>query len=465
MINKIFPIAKEELGKFLCLSLMIFGILYSHATLKSIKDSIIVPNLGAQALSFIDLYLVLPSSLGFAVLYAKLVEKVDLERLFIYIILCFLLLVVLFIFIIYPIGVHIHPDPYYIKELQELYPNLYWPLMIYSKWSYAIFAIIVDLWGPVILVLLFWQTTNFVCNSDEARRFYPLLGIMGNISLIIAGSVISKISAAGYNYAINNTIMIIFAIAIVLAAFRLLSVKFSPKPLSEIQLKIEKESVLENLKHIFSSKYLMLIMVLVVSYGAINNMIEVTWKTELRKVYSSEHEYAAFMGIFTKYIGIATICIMLFSHFITRIFSWRSAALITPIVILISSNIFIFSIVNKLVITKYLSEFGISFEEFIAIWGAAQMIIIKSCKYSLFDPTKEILFINAKDDHIKTKGKAAIYVIGIRLSDSIGAFIISSVLFIFPRISHANFLTIIAGFVTIIVMLWIISIFRINSRG
>jgi AAA family ATP:ADP antiporter len=66
-----FPIHRYELKKVLPMSLIFFLILFNYTCLRNIKDSLVVTNTGAEALSFLKLFCVAPSAILFMLLYTK----------------------------------------------------------------------------------------------------------------------------------------------------------------------------------------------------------------------------------------------------------------------------------------------------------------------------------------------------------------------------------------------------------
>ena len=55
-----------------------------------------------------------------------------------------------------------------------------------------------ELWNPVIIAVLFWGFVNEVITVGEARRFYGLITICGNIAGIVAGQAAGKFTANVY---------------------------------------------------------------------------------------------------------------------------------------------------------------------------------------------------------------------------------------------------------------------------
>ena len=63
-------------------------------------------------------------------------------------------------------------------------------------WTYALFFCVAELWGPIVISVLFWTLANEVCTVQDARTIYPLMGIAANIALVVAGVFIKHVTAA-----------------------------------------------------------------------------------------------------------------------------------------------------------------------------------------------------------------------------------------------------------------------------
>jgi AAA family ATP:ADP antiporter len=68
----LWPIEWSENKKFLPMAFMMFLVLFNYSTLRSIKDGLLVTNIGAEAISFTKMYVVFPFAILAMVLYSKL---------------------------------------------------------------------------------------------------------------------------------------------------------------------------------------------------------------------------------------------------------------------------------------------------------------------------------------------------------------------------------------------------------
>ncbi len=426
------PIHRDEMAKFFLTSSMMMIVVYVYSVLRASKDAIVVSLMGSELISTIKLWGVLPSAILFMLVYTKLVDVFSRVKLFHMIIWFFVGFFGLFAFVLFPNVDKIHPN---LDHLIEALPYLKYVLIMISGWSYTLFYILSELWGSVVLSLLFWQLANQITNVSEAKRFYPLFGLLGQVGLISAGYLITLFtevnkSAGGWDKSLSYISISILICGVALSViFTLLSKKVGVQLVNgEISVsgktkKKIKMGFVESLKYILSSKYIGLITLLILCYGVSINLVEGVWKKSLElRFIGSPNDYASFMGNVQIFTGVATALAMLSGSFLLRVIKWRTAALLTPIMILITGVLFFLFMVYQEDLEPYVSTLAVT-ALVIAVWsGAAQNVLSKATKYSFFDPTKEMAYIPAEDE-VKVKGKAAADVIGGRLGKSGGAII------------------------------------------
>jgi len=136
------------------------------------------------------------------------------------------------------------------------------------------------MYGSMIVSLLFWQFANSIVKSTEAKRFYSHFGLLGNVSLPMVAVVFYIFLSDDSNYVPSNlkmipvlTLVIIFD-CVFLALYTWINnyVVTDPelcdqeKPQSkESKPKKAKLSMGDSFKMIFTSKYLGMICVLVLT--------------------------------------------------------------------------------------------------------------------------------------------------------------------------------------------------------
>jgi len=487
------PIHNFEIKKFLPMGLMMFCILFIYTVLRDTKDAIIVnaPGSGAESLSFIKGIGVTSCAIFFMILYTKAANIFNREGLFYITALPFLIFFGCFAFVIYPYKDSLHMSLETIKMYQLSYPMLNWIIPLVGNWTYSLFYILSELWGSAILSLLFWQFANAITPVKEARRFYGMFGFLGNFGLLFSGPAVMYFSNvtttmglskdAAWGLSLKYLIgMIIIAGIILLATFywinrNVLTDKryYDPEAMGEgKKSKKPKLSLGESFKQILNSPYLGLIAMLVLAYGISVNLFEGVWKGQIKIVYPNENDYNTVMGGLSTVTGALAIVLMLVGSNILRRFSWRTAALITPIVLITGILIFFgvifynntqvpggFRMVEALekgLINRELLVFAVFVGLGVNAFG-------KAVKYSLFDPTKEMAYIPL-DPELKIKGKAAVDVIGGRGGKSGGSYIQMGLLTAFGGSALYQLVPIIAPIAVGVVILWILSVFGLSKK-
>ncbi|MBP9693063.1 MAG: NTP/NDP exchange transporter [Alphaproteobacteria bacterium] len=427
----LWPIQNNELKKFLPMSLMMFFVLFNYTLLRNIKDTLIItaPACGAEVIPFVKLFGGMPAALLFFFIYLKLSNILSRKNLFYTCLIPFLIFFTAFAFIIFPNKEILHPTLQSIEGLRETCPNAKWFLSLYGVWSYAIFYIFSELWGVVVLAVLFWQFANEITRTSEAKRFYPFFGLLANLSLIASGTLVQWFLMEDWATTITYMMMavVITGVCILFTYWWInryvLVDPFYYDAADSIRQKKKEDkpklSLKDSLHYIFSSKYLGFIAVLVFSFGISMNFIDITWKSQIKEYYPSTRDYMGFMGAFSTWTGIGTILLTLSTKGIVRRFGWLTGAIITPLMVLITSALFFTFIFFKDSLDSQMVFFGVTSVYMAVMIGAVQNMLSKGTKYSLFDSTMEMAYIPL-DQELKVKGKTAVDVIAGRLGKSGG---------------------------------------------
>ena len=478
----LWPIEHSELKLFVPMSLLMLCVLFNFGALRSIKDSLVVPNIGAEVISFLKLWLVLPSTIIFTLIYVKLSNMFDYEHLFYLIVSFFLGFFLVFTYVLYPDQDFYHPDPESVQRLVELYPHFKWFVLMASKWSYALMYVFCELWSAVVINLLFWQYANNIFDTKSAKRFYPILGMVGNIGLIMAGTVLVTFSdiPMGLDGEILDkytteqcsvvlkpimvTIIISGCVAMMLYRYinkHLVKTNVLKKVSSNTHNETKtKLSVLDSVKLILKSKYIGHIVILLLCYGLAINILEGPWKARVRDLYPNTVDYINFMGKFNIWMGISCVVVALIGSNVLRKFSWRAAALITPCIISCTGIIFFVFVIYA----NDIGHLGAFSPIYLAVViGAIQNILSKSTKYSLFDSTKEMTYIPLSLE-LRTKGKAAVEVIGLKFGKSLGAFSQSFMFILMPTASFDSVTIYLMLIFILIIILWVWDIRKLNQE-
>lgn len=465
----LWPIHSFELKKFLPMAIMMMGILFNYSILRGIKDTLVVNNLGAEMIPTLKLYFVLPSAILFMLLYSKLVNMLSRDGVFYTIVSTF----VVYFAVIGGIFQFSDPELYHTKFHCPFAP-LQSVVDACGAWIYSSFYVMAELWGSTMISLMFWKFANDVTSVKESKRFYAMFGFVANGALIISGMVLKSAESASNTgkawEALPGIVStVILSSVIIMALYWWLNNRVLKDPRffnkDEIKPKKKKEKlgVMDSFKYIFTSKYLGFIALLVIGYGISINLVEVMWKKQVLIMCNGNKDlFAHFMGGLQIWTGIFTILCMLVGANILRRCSWFVGAMITPIMILVTGLIFFAFIIFKDSVDAYLMPLGVASVVITSWVGLAQNVLSKGTKYSLFDPTKEMTYIPL-DGELKSKGKAAVDVVGGRLGKSGGAFI-NYILLASTGLSLVELAPAITIIFVIIMIIWFCSVKGLNTQ-
>jgi len=251
------------------------------------------------------------------------------------------------------------------------------------------------------------------------------------------------------------TLLITFSAVVIFVFFRWLHVNvledckfYKARKKNKFKLSLRK-----NFAYLAKSKYLICIAIVVLSFNLVINLVEVLWKHQLKQLCPNPNDFSVYLNQITVLTAMVATTIALFSGIIINRFGWTKSALITPIILLLTSvGFFSCLIFGGSMQGAFSTYLGMTPLVLAGTIGSIQIILSRACKYTLFDATKELSFIPLTTESRK-KGKAAIDGVGSRLGKSGGSVIHQGLLMIFA--SFAASAPVVGIFLICVIVVWI----------
>ena len=468
--QRLWPIHSFEHKKLIPLIFIKFLISINYQILTSLKDTLVVTSKGsgAEVIPVLKGYVVLPVAILITIIYSKLSNILSKKGLFYAIMGSFVVLVFLFAYILLP-NLEFFSPVHSANWLSQFFSGkcTHW-IAIYRNWVQSMLYVTAELWGSLVILVVFWGFANDITNIHEAKRTYNLYIASGNLAAWLMGVAIGKLTTTLAHKPFIHTSQVLLTLFIILTLSIIVIYWWMHKHILTsddfINKKDDKKklqlSLKESFKHLIASKYLRSIALMVIGYGLTINLVEITWRANVKNLFPIASDYQCFMSNTTACVGfVAFLTSFFFGESIIRRFGWRFSAQITPFFVgIIGLLFFICSYYQKTLFGSFTTPLYI-----LAIFGALHNILSKVCKYSFFDPTKEMAYIPL-DSEEKVKGKAAIDIIGSRLGKS-GSSWIQVALIDFMAVSSilsvSHFLIPIILFATIS---WIYSVLTLSKH-
>lgn len=473
------PIKKEEYRKFFPMAALMFCVLFNQNILRILKDSIVIPEISAEVTSFAKVYCVTPAATIFVILYAKMINHLSFDKIFYYLMIFFVGFFVFFAIFIYPNIDYFHMDENAAKILMLSHPHLKWYIALGAYWSYIVYYVLAELWPNIFYILLFWQFANEITTTTEAKRFYTHFALFGNSAVVVVGLIMMNIASPNsilkkYFSEAEDKVLLVQASTVLIVIFAVLSailVRYVHKNIltdPTFYKKIKKErstsgkmGLIDSFKYIVRSKYLWLMLICSAAFGLTMNLVEAVWKDRVKELYPTVNSYAEFNGLIVLWTGISILVMTLIGNILMRNHSWFVAAVISPVIIMITGSMFFMLVVFDHEIINFFDAALLMSPLAMAVsLGAVQNVLSKGTKYSIWDTSREMLYIPL-DDELKTKGKAAVDVISSKVGKSSSGLIQAVLFTIVPSATYLSIAPLLMTVFIVVCLVWIYAVHKV----
>lgn len=408
---KIFPIYSHEYAKFLLLAVLCFLVCTNYTLLRTVKETLVItkPEMGLEIIPFLRTWMLMPTMLIFVKVYASMSAHCRQSHVCYFFIAFFLCFFLLFIFVLYP-----NDEFFQLSALGNKIESLQIPFAkqiasMLRHWSFSLYYCLSEVWGTIVVLILFWGASNRHNTVDEAKRYYSPILFITNLSGLFASQISLQLSYGSFKHFLfpnqdkwaatflSITACVCLFTLVIFLLFHLLFKHFPMEAgtaLKDKSLSSKEMSLVEMIKSIRNNKNILTLAVMVFAYFFTSGIMEIIWKFYLQKSHPNSNDFNDYLSNCTQYISIASTLLTLgVTGDLIRRFPWRVSAAIMPVVLLIPMTAF--------VIVCYFYDSNLAIATTI---GALYYCLNRICKFTFFDLSKEVATVELDyKDQIKSK--------------------------------------------------------------
>lgn len=427
----IYRAAKVEDRKLLSISFMFFLIVYVYSVSKDLKDAFIIGRQVPASISVLKVFWVPPIATFFSLLVSKLSVRMRNET-----VLKFFLYGFTGYFLLYGLFVPFFRDSLLEANRMGMYDLLSdgkmafkdfvafgASIMTFTSWTGTLHFIASEVWGTIVLSLLFMQMFNEICSEKQFKRFLPIVYCISNSGLLLSAATSFGINTAinrieyNYRWMFFSAIFVVMGVASATLLFMqnyLFNVVL-PVQICRNESKREKKGpratvgFVEGLKMVFSTQVIVALCTMVLGYNILMIMNESSYKScqsEVAKERKKDREGSVLRN---KCIEEAITSVLVMGFFISpgrnaiNWIGWTKYAMITPLCATVASILilglalvttgcrgqnlkFISNLFGKNPSAQEFSKTTIAIEQYC---GIILTSILKVFKYVAFDISKE----------------------------------------------------------------------------
>ncbi|WP_255431672.1 NTP/NDP exchange transporter [Cardinium endosymbiont of Dermatophagoides farinae] len=310
---------------------------------------------------------------------------------------------------------------------------------------------------------MFWTFVNEITAVNQAKRFYSFLSMFAAVGSILAGFIL-KLDNVRTNFD-QGLKFVIIAIILILVVYNYFTSDIKANPAYyQIEQKPKKVKVkmsfIDSMKFLARSRYLMLLSILVIGYGLVIALFEAVQKAQIQQYVKITGDNTIYAGIYSDQqiaVGVLSILVTLFLATPILKRGWRFAASATPVTALVMTALFFTFLRFGDALDGFLKSFNVTALHLSVQVGLYNVVLIKSVKYVLFDPTKEAVYIPL-DEETKVRGKAAVDGVGSRLGKSLASVLVTTMATLLGGGDIANIRTPIVLMIIAVIVCWLIAV-------